>query len=120
MDKREKKMRIYSEAFKQKVVKQIENGYLSVSQAKELYDIGGIQTIYRWIRELGKTELISKVVYVKMKDEKSKIKELEKQKRELESALAQAQLKIITLEATITVLSEKDDKKLKKNNDTKS
>ncbi|MDI6802456.1 MAG: hypothetical protein QME58_01255 [Bacteroidota bacterium] len=53
-----------------------------------------------------------------MKDEKDKIKELERQKRELESALAQAQLKIITLESTIEVLEEKADTKLKKRTDT--
>jgi hypothetical protein len=55
-----------------------------------------------------------------MKDEVSKIKELEKQKKALESALAQAQLKIITLESTVKVLEEKAGEKLKKKTDTKS
>ena len=31
----------YSEAFKQKVVNQIENGILTKSEARRLYDIGG-------------------------------------------------------------------------------
>ena len=41
-----------------------------------------------------------------MPDEASKLKQLEKEKQALESALAQAQLKIITLEATLEVIEE--------------
>ena len=110
----------YSEAFKKKVVKEIENGNLTILEARRLYDINGGNTIYRWVRNLGKSHLINKVVHIQMKDEKSKIKELEKQRRELESALANAHLKIITLESTITVLSEREGKGLKKKSDIKS
>ena len=55
-----------------------------------------------------------------MKDEPDKIKQLEKQKQELESALAKAHLKIITLESTVKVLEEKSGEKLKKKTNTKS
>ncbi len=109
----------YSEAFKKKVVNEIENGKLTIAEAKILYDIGGQRTIYLWIKKLGKSHLINKVIHIQMKDEVNKIKELEKQKRELESALANAHLKIITLESTITVLSEREGKALKKKNATK-
>ncbi len=110
----------YSEAFKKKVVNEIENGKLTVYEARKLYDIKGSSTIYSWLRKLGKSHLINKVIHIQTKDEMDKIKELEKQKRELESALANAHLKIISLEATITVLSEQEGKTLKKKIVTKS
>jgi len=110
----------YSEAFKKKVVNEIENGKLTIYEAKKLYDIKGAPTIYRWVKKLGKSHLINKVVHIQMKDEMDKIKELEKQKRDLESALANAHLKIITLESTITVLSEREGKALKKKSVTRS
>jgi transposase len=122
-DKQMKEARIirrYSQAFRQKVVSEIENGKLTISEAMRLYDIGGAETIPRWIRKLGKTQLLNKVIHIQMKDEPDKIKQLEKQKRELESALAQAQLKIITLESTVKVLEEKSGIKLKKKTGMKS
>ncbi len=97
----------YSEAFKQKVVNEIENGILTKSEARRLYNIGGSTTIQRWLRQLGKSHLINKVIHIQMKDEIDKLKELEKQKRELESALANAHLKIIALEETVKVLEER-------------
>lgn len=108
----------YSQAFKQKVVSEIESGKFTISQAQKVYDILGADTIQKWLQKFGKTHLLNKVIHIKMKDEKDKIKELERQKRELESALAQAQLKIITLESTIQVLEEKTDTKLKKRTGT--
>ena len=96
----------YSTAFKHKVVSEIELGKITVVQAQKIYDISGGPTIYRWLRKLGKNHLIEKVVRVEMKNEKDKIKELEQQKQQLESALAQAHLKIICLESTISCAEE--------------
>ena len=110
----------YSEAFKQKVVSEIESGKLGINQAKRIYDIKGEGTVQIWLKKHGKTHLLNKVIHIEMKDEVNKIKELEKEKRALESALAQAQLKIITLESTVKVLEEKAGEKLKKKTDTKS
>ena len=117
MERQKRELR-YSEAFKQKVVNEIEKGILTLPEAKRLYDIGGAETIQKWIKKLGKTHLLNKVIYVKMKDEPEKVKELEKKKRELESALAQAHLKIITLESSLKVLEENSGVKLKKKTDT--
>jgi transposase len=112
--------RRYSTAFKQKVVSEIENGKLTISEAKLVYDIRGDGTIQIWMRKFGKTHLLNKVIHIEMKDEPNKIKELEKQKKQLESALAQAHLKIITLESTVKVLEEKTGVKLKKKTNTES
>jgi transposase-like protein len=104
----------YSLAFKQKVVSEIESGKIGISEAQKVYDIKGGETIQQWIKKFGKTHLLNKVVHIQMKDEKDKIKELERQKRELESALAQAHLKIITLESTLKVMEEESGVVLKK------
>jgi predicted RNase H-like nuclease (RuvC/YqgF family) len=55
-----------------------------------------------------------------MPDEASRVKQLEKEKQALESALAQAQLKIITLEATLEVIEENTRTAAKKKTDTGS
>lgn len=110
----------YSLAFKQKVVKEIESGKLGIEEARKLYDIKGGSTIQSWLRGLGKAHLLNKVIHIQMKDEKDKIKDLEKQKKELESALAQAHLKIIVLESTVKVLEEKTEEGIKKRTDIKS
>ena len=110
----------YSLAFKQKVVKEIENGILTKSEAGRLYNINGSTTINKWLKQLGKSHLINKVIHIETKDEMNKLKELERQNRELESALAKSQLKILALESTIEVLEESRGEKLKKKSDIKS
>ena len=93
--------RRYSDAFQRKVVGEIERGDLSISQAQLLYDIGGSETIQRWMRKLGKNHLISKRVRIEMADDINKIKALEAEKRELEAALAQAHLRIRSVESML-------------------
>jgi transposase-like protein len=109
----------YSYAFKQKVVTEIERGELTLAQARKLYDISGGQTIQKWIKKFGKNHLLSKVVRIEMKDETDKLKELERQKQQLESALAQAHLKIICLESTLECVNEHYNIDAKKNFGTK-
>ena len=96
----------YSLAFKQKVVSEIERGIITLEGARQLYDIGGSSTIHEWIKKLGKNHLLNKVVRIEMKDERSKLKRLEKEKRELEKALAQSQLKILCLESLVECVEE--------------
>ena len=105
----------YSSAFKQKVVSEIETGKLTIAKARKIYDIKGGHTIHDWIKKLGKNHLFAKVVRVEMKDEKDKLKELEQQKLQLESALAQAHLKIICLESVIDCVDEHYSIDVKKN-----
>jgi len=105
----------YSIAFKRKVVEEIESGKLTISGARRLYGIGGNTTIQKWIRKLGKLQLINKVIRVELKDEISKLKQLEREKKELESALAQAHLKLLTYESLIEIAEEDLGVDLKKN-----
>lgn len=112
----------YSLAFKQKVVSEIESGQFTLSQAYKFYDIPGRCTIQKWIKKFGKNHLLSKVVRIELPDEKdriqalkSRVTELERQKQELESALAQAHLKELSLEALIACVSEHFQTDVKKN-----
>lgn len=105
----------YSTSFKQKVIDEIESGKLTKSGAKRLYGIGGETTIQKWIKKFGKLHLLNKVVRIELKDEVSKLKQIEKEKKELESALAQAHLKLIVYESIIEIAEEELGKDLKKN-----
>ena len=104
----------YSLAFKQKVVSEIERGELRIGDAQRIYDIKGNDTIQSWIRKLGKNHLLNKVVRIEMKDENERIKELEKQVKGLESALAQSHVKNIALESLIECAEEHYQTDLKK------
>lgn len=113
--KNERSTKQYSTAFKQKVVSEIECGKLTMNSARRLYSIGGGTTIQNWIKKFGKLHLLNKVIRIELKDELSKLKQLEKEKRDLESALAQAHLKILTYESLIEVAEEELGIDLKKN-----
>jgi transposase len=104
----------YSDAFKLKVVNEIERGRLTISQASRLYEIFGTNTLYQWLRKYGKNDLIKKVVRIEMKDEKSIIKEKEERIRELESALSSVTLHNICLQSYIDVVDENISEEEKK------
>lgn len=105
----------YSTAFKQKVVTEIESGELTISEAQRLYGIIGGSTVQAWIKSLGKNHLLNRIVRVEMKDEKDRIKELEKKVRDLESALANSHVKNIALESLVEVAEEHYKVDFKKN-----
>jgi hypothetical protein len=79
-----------------------------------LYDIRGCETIQKWIRKFGKNHLLSKVVRIEMKDEKDRVKELEKRIRQLESALADEHIKNAVLESLVEIARDKYGLDLKK------
>ena len=105
----------YSQAFKQKVISEIESGKITIEEARRLYGIGGGSIIQIWIKKFDKLHMLNKVVRIEMKDEVSKLKQLEKEKKELESALAQAHLKLLAYESLIEVAEENLGIDLKKN-----
>jgi len=118
----QKNVKRYSAAFKQKVVSEIESGRFTISEARRVYGITGIGTIENWVKKLGKSHLLSKIVRIEMIDEKDRIKELEREKQALESALAQTQLKLLTLESLFETAEEYyglDFSEIKKNVGTK-
>ena len=112
---KDKTIKFYSSAFKLKVVSEIESGQLTLAEARRVYDITGTTTIQRWLRQYGKNHLLPNVVRIAMKNENDKLKELEREKQKLESALANAHLKIVSLEALIEGAEERYDIDFKKN-----
>lgn len=104
----------YSQAFKQQVVSEIESGKRTITEAKHAYDIKGAETIRLWIKKMGKNHLFAKVVRIEMPNEKDTIKELKKQKKDLESALAREVLKNLALESLVEAAGEHYGADLKK------
>jgi transposase len=119
MENREKLILRYSIAFKQKVINEIETGQLTIDQARRIYNIGGGTTINKWIKKFGKNHLLGKIVRIEMADEVKQLEKLQKEKAELESALAKAHLKILTLESLIESAEEDLGIELKKSTEKK-
>lgn len=79
----------YSEAFKLKVVNEIETGKLSgVRNARMRYGINGGATVQNWLREYGKNHLLSKVIKVQNLEERDELKMLKRRVRELEEIVS--------------------------------
>lgn len=108
----------YSIAFKQKVISEIEEGKYTQGESSKIYGISQ-SGIHYWLKRYGKYKLLNKIVRIEMKGEQDRIKQLEKEKRALESALAQSHLKTLYLESLVEIAGEKYGIDLKKKNDTK-
>lgn len=97
----------YSEAFKRKVVEDLEKGQLrNQAEARELYGIGGRSTIHRWIRRYGKNHLLAKVVKVESMKERDRVKQLKRRIRELEKALSETKVEQVLDRAYFEILCE--------------
>lgn len=109
----------YSEAFKRSVVADVEAGRYTVLEAASAHQVH-FTSVYAWVKKMGKPDIQTRIMRFEMPNERQRIKELEKEKRALESALAQAHMKILLLESTVEVLEEKTGVKVKKKTDTPS
>jgi transposase-like protein len=107
----------YSEAFKLKVLKEIESGQITQSQAVKKYGITHDATVHYWIKKYSKHHLLQRVVRIEMPNEIKQseiIKQLKEEKRKLESALAQTQVKLIVYETLVDVAGRELNMDLKK------
>ena len=111
--------RRYSTSFKRQLVAEITSGKYTVFSASRAYSIS-YTSVQRWWKQSTSPTQWPKMLRIQMPDEASKVKQLEKEKQALESALARAQLKIITLEATLEVIEENAQAAAKKKIDTGS
>lgn len=114
MTKSTRKVIRYSISFKQKVVKEIEEEGLSISDANRRYGINGGETVKKWLQELGRSHLLHTVIRVEMKGEKDRMRELEKEIQKLKIALADAYLERDCAEKVIEVANELYQTDLKK------
>ena len=120
-----KRVIIYSEVFKRKVVSEIEKGIFTRSGARLHYGISGKMTVYRWCEKYGNPLQLNRKPKVKsikrtVKQEKL-IKEVEQAERikGLEKALVDAQLHIQTLKLVIDIAEEQFDIKIRKKSGSK-
>lgn len=93
----------YSEAFKRHVVREYERGGLNKDQLKRKYNIDGKSSVLEWCRKYGKLHYGSAVTRGRpMKDpQQQRIKELE-------HALAKAELKIRAYEKLLELSAQED------------
>ena len=104
--------RRYSEAFKRKVVYDIEHGVYTAHAARLIYRIGGKMTVYKWLSQYGS-----------IKDKASGGTSMKKNLdptaaariRELEALVADLSLEKKILETTIEIANEEYGVDLKKN-----
>ncbi len=99
------------------MVADVTSGQYTVLEAARIHDVH-YGMIYRWLKQYGGPGSQTRIVRIEMPDERSRILKLEQEKRALEKALAHAQLKIMTLEATLEVLEERTGQRVKKKTDT--
>ena len=100
----------YSEAFKQQVVSEIEGGrFGSPFEASRAYGITGSHTVQRWVKEYGKSHLLSKVVRVERQGEPGEIKLLKERVHQLESALADSHMDWALAKSYFEILCERTD-----------
>lgn len=106
--------RKFTEDFKRKLVKEFEQGTMSVYQMSKLYSIATTQ-IYDWIYKFSIfNEKGSRIV--EMKDSQTiKLKELEQRVKELEQNVGQKQIKIEFLEKMIDLAKQEFNIDIKKN-----
>lgn len=104
----------YSDCFKRQVVEEVSRGS-SISELRRRYGIKGGSTIQNWIRHYGREELLQEIIYVKMRKESDRIKELESENRRLKLALADSTLAKDALETLVAVANEHYGTDLKKN-----
>lgn len=108
----------YSQKFKEQVLSDIEEKGLTQSEAKRKYGIRGESTIGNWMKKYGKARLLNRIVRIEMPNETppgETIKQLKNEKQQLESALAQAQLKILAYETMMDLAEKKYNVSFKKN-----
>lgn len=110
-----KPLRVFSEEIRKEVVRKIENGELTVSQAAREYSISSNQTIYTWIYRYSRT-LKKGTRLVMEKDSIDQSNEgLKKKIKELEAALGRKSLEADLYRIMIEEASKEFKVDIKKN-----
>ena len=98
----------YSQAFKKQVVEEIARGkFKSAGQARKAYGIVGPDTVTRWLRQFGRTDLLPKRIRIETMKERDELKEARKRIRELEAALSDAHMDRCLGNAFLEIACEK-------------
>jgi transposase len=104
----------YSEAFRRQVVVEYESG-TKITSLQKKYGIKGGTTIQTWIKKYAKAGFRHELVCIQTAEEVNRVKELEKQVKELEQALGKVMLEKLKLESILEELGETGGEVVKKN-----
>ncbi len=81
----------YSEQFKLNVVRQVEQGGMSIAECRRKYGISGEQTVQNWLKKYGKRHLLNKVVVIRTPEEEDELERLRKENEKLREQLKSVQ-----------------------------
>lgn len=108
------KVKRYSQAFKQQVVREYESGS-SINTLRQKYGIGGHHTLKQWIKQYSRAGYRGGMVVIQSVEDQENVKAMKRRIAELESALAESVLENRMLQSTLTVASSALGMDLKKN-----
>lgn len=109
--------RSFSEEYKRTLVNEFESGNFTVLQLSRLHNVG-FQCIYNWIRKYSTISQPETVIIEMKKSSTQKLKQMEKQIKELHQILGQKQIKLDYLEKIIDLSNQHYKTDLKKNFNT--
>ena len=109
------KSRRYSDAFKRKVVSDIQNGLYSANQALAIYKIGGTMTVYNWLDRYDPGNVFAHRGDRMKNTKKDTVVDMKSRIRYLEQIVSDLNIEKKILETTIDIVSEEYGIDLKKN-----
>jgi transposase-like protein len=109
-----RQFRFFSEQVKRGVVKDIENGKCSVSQASKELSVSST-SIYNWIERYSRYLQHNKRLVVEAKSEAYQTEQLRKRILELEAALGRKQMELDLINKVVDLASDEYKTDLKKN-----
>ena len=77
------RQKVYSYAFKKKVVEEVESGLITRTYARRKYNIGGKTTILSWLRRYCNNNIKENKVMAKIKDKNTEIDQENKDKERI-------------------------------------
>ena len=112
----------YSLSFKLQLVEEVEQGFLTKTQAKRKYGIQGDSTVTKWLLKYGNFDwenqvpkTMSKTPEQKILELEAKIKLLEKQKARAEHLAERADKKVIIFDMLVDMAEKEYDIQIRKN-----
>ena len=109
-----KQLKIFSKEVKTSVVRDIESGKYSVSEAAQDLMVSK-QCIYTWLYKFSRYLQKGKVLVVEERSQQSKIKDVEQKLKETEAALGRKEIENSYLNKIIEIASEELNIDIKKN-----
>jgi len=96
----------YSEAFQRQVVQELEREGLSCSEVQRKYGVGCVGTVRYWLRKHGNGSR-GKIIRVQTPQEIDQLQRLKQRVRQLESALADANIDLALERAYVEMACER-------------